>query len=62
MNVKLNLKKVVGVLVGCALAGTVLSVCGTGGDTNKSSGGKIKGNKKPIRRQVRMDEKWTVWS
>ena len=27
-------------LVGCALAGTVLSGCGTGGDTNKSSGDK----------------------
>lgn len=36
MNVKL--KKILGVLVSCALAGAVLAGCGTSGDTNKSSG------------------------
>lgn len=40
MNAKLNWKKVVGVLVSCALAGAVLAGCGTGGETNKSDGDK----------------------
>lgn len=40
MNVKLNMKKVVSLLLGCALAGTLLAGCGPTDDPHKSSGGK----------------------
>jgi polar amino acid transport system substrate-binding protein len=40
MNMKLNMKKVVSLLLGCALAGSMLAGCGPTDDPHKSSGGK----------------------
>ena len=40
MNMKLNMKKIVSLLLGCALAGTMLAGCGPTDDPHKSSGGK----------------------
>lgn len=43
MNMKLGLKKTVGLLMSCLLAGAVLTGCGTSGDGGKSSdGGPVK--------------------